>query len=585
MKIKTKLNLGLGLLFLLIILLALFSINQINLLGNAARNIIKDNKETITYSNAMLKALSELDKNASSMDTIAKYLARQKENITEIGEKNLTESLEMHFGKLKLNPDNTAVIHEMRTVIFKIIDVNLEAIKQKNSIAITTTRNSIIFISLLSAISFSIALLVFLRLPANISNPIKELTQSIKKIAGNDYSQRVNFENHSDMGELAISFNVMANKLEEYNRSNVSKLLAEKKITETLINKIHYSIIGFDKSMKITLVNDEFIKISGLNRKELIGGNVLEIAAEKELIGQIIIMDSAKPRNFSSSEPNKKIRLDVQGKDIHYEKEVLEIAYTAQNSPDKHVLGHVIVLTNITEYMELHLARTNFIATVSHELKTPISAIKFCLQLLENEKTGPLNKDQLELIKSCDEDTDNLLKIISELLVLIQVDTGNMLLNIQPTRIEEILQFAISTNKPSADRRKIDFDLEIPSNVQEVMADKEKTGWVLSNLISNAIHYSDEESSIKIVAKEGNKEMKIEIQDFGPGIDSQYKTKIFNRFFRVPGTKKEGTGLGLAICKEFIEAQGGRIEVESEPGNGSTFTVYLNCKSENDGLA
>lgn len=579
MKIKTKLNLGIGLLFSLIILLALFSIKQINLLSTASQNILKDNKETLSYTRNMLKALSKIDKNQDeALNTFEAYLLKQKSNITEIGENELTEKLSMNFNLLKRNLSDESAMANLQVVLFEIMHINLQAIESKNIFAKETAHKSIILISTISLFCFMIALILFLKLPGNISNPIKELISSIKKIAVNDYTQRVNFVGHNELGELAVSFNTMASKLEEYNISNLAKLLTEKKITETLINNIHYPIIGFDTTKKINLVNDEFIKVSGLSHATLVGANILEIASENDLISQIIVDGSSNKAISSNEYPNTRIHLEMHGKDIYFEKEIQEISLVNQDDTKGHLIGYVVILKNVTKYMELDLAKTNFIATVSHELKTPVSAIKFSLQLLENEKTGLLNQEQLELIKSCEEDTTNLLKIISELTNLAQIETGNIQLNIAPVNLRDILKYAINTTKSLANQKNIVFEVDLPSNLPKVIADKEKTAWVLINIISNGIRYSSENSKISISALNIENKVKLLIKDFGRGIESQYINRVFDRYFTVPGTKKEGSGLGLAISKEFIEAQGGEIYIESELGIGSTFSIVLNCK-------
>lgn len=577
MKIKTKLNLGIGLLFILIILLAVFSINQINLLSSASENIIKDNKKTIDYTRNMLNALSEIDFNADALNTFEWYLQAQRSNITEKGEKELTEDLLQNFLLVKEDPSNKPAINNLRSSLFEIMSINLNAIELKNAYADKIAKKSIILISTISLFCFIIALILFLKLPGNITYPIKELINSIKQIAANDYSQRVYFEGHNELGELAVSFNTMASKLEEYNNSNVAKLLIEKKITEALIKNIHYPIIGFDTSMKVNLVNDEFLEISGLKKTDLVGSDILEIAADNDLIRQIIVEGSGNKIIALNTGHEARIHLEIRGKDIYFEKEVQEISLSNEKEILKKLMGYVIILKNVTKYMELDLAKTNFIATVSHELKTPVSALKFSLQLLKNEKTGSLNEEQHELIKGCEEDADNLLKIISELLNLAQVETGNIQLNIIPVDLKDIVNYAVNTSRPSANQKKIEFEIHFSSDLPKVIADKEKTVWVLTNIISNAIRYSKDHSKIVISASQVDHKVKLFIKDFGRGIESQYINRIFDRYFTVPGTEKGGSGLGLAICKEFIEAQGGEISVESELGVGSVFLIVLNC--------
>ncbi len=299
MKIKTKLYLGIGLLLILIILLSFFSVKQINLLAIASENIIKDNKETIGYTQNMLRILSEIYQDEDAFNAFEAYLLKQKNNITEVGEEALTEKLSESFQQLKKNPGEETYLADVQSCLFEIWEMNLNAIERKSTIAAQTAKKSILLISFISFFCFLISLLLFILLPGNISKPISELTSSIKQISGNDYTQRVSFESHGEFGELAKSFNTMAQKLEEYNKSNISKLLTERKITETLLNKIQFPIIGFDINLKITLTNKEFLKIAGLEGRNLIGENILEIANENELMGKLIIIEPEKENKFT----------------------------------------------------------------------------------------------------------------------------------------------------------------------------------------------------------------------------------------------------------------------------------------------
>ena len=258
------------------------------------------------------------------------------------------------------------------------------------------------------------------------------------------------------------------------------------------------------------------------------------------------------------------------------EKEIFKISIVPTGEQISKTIGHVIILRNVTPYKELDFAKTNFIATVSHELKTPISSIKMSVQLLENEKTGKMNEEQKNLLESINEDTSRLLKITGELLNMTQVESGNIQLSIIPSMPKEILQYAVNANKTQAEDKKIKLEITAPKTISKVLADGEKTAWVLTNLISNAIRYSYDNSIIYLSIEEAESKILFSVKDTGQGIAPQYKDKIFDRYFRIPGTKKEGTGLGLSISKEFIEAQGGQITVESDFGAGSTFSILLN---------
>jgi signal transduction histidine kinase len=225
----------------------------------------------------------------------------------------------------------------------------------------------------------------------------------------------------------------------------------------------------------------------------------------------------------------------------------------------------------------MDVAKTNFIATVSHELKTPLASSDFSLTLLEDGRVGPLNNEQKQLVQSLKHDNQRLLRILSELLDLSQVETGKMEINLQPVYVNDLVSKAELSVSNAAKEKNISIKKEISPNLPPVQADSEKTVWILNNFLTNAIRYSAENSEVIIKAgKIDNQFVEIGVQDFGIGVDPSFQKKIFDRFFRVPGTKdKKGTGLGLAISKDFAEAMGGEIGVKSQLAHGSYFYSRL----------
>jgi two-component system, NtrC family, sensor histidine kinase KinB len=572
MKIKTKLTLGVGLLFLMIILLSAVGALYINALKKDTENILVANYNSLEYSNNMLLALEEnTTKSSLEFDL---NLKKQEKNISEIGEKEITENLRKNFTNYSLNRSNFTFQKSIRNEIFKIMDLNMKAIQRKSDLAKKTADDATLTVALVGAICFLIAFSLLVNLPSSIANPIKELTESIKQIAAKNYSRRVNFVNHNEFGELATSFNTMAEKLEEYNDSSLATLMIEKKRIETLINNMHDPVIGLDEKKKIIFVNEEATKIIGLSQAEMLGKFAQDLSLRNDLI-RTLIQDLTVPQTDINKEKVPTIKIFADNKESYFEKEILNISIVPTGEQIKKTIGYVVILRNITEHKELDFAKTNFIATVSHEFKTPISSIKMSLQLLENEQVGQINQEQRTLIESIKDDANRLLSTTSELLNITQVETGKIQLSIIPTGPKSILEYAINANKTQAEQKQINIETNVPENLPMVVADSEKTAWVLINLISNAIRYSHENSTINLSIVVDNQYVKFMVKDAGQGIAPQYKDKVFDRYFRVPGTKKEGTGLGLAISKEFIEAQGGQISVESDFGAGSVFTVTL----------
>lgn len=572
MKIKTKLNLGVGLLFLLIILLVGVSTWYINALKRDTGNILIANYNTLQYSRNMILALDEMTTDPAAVTAFDRNLQKQQANVTEQGEREATDKVEKHFMLLKQNPADTTVRPLIRKDISELMQLNMMAIEKKSEVASETAETAIIWISITGTLCFLIAFVLLINLPGSIANPIKELTESIKQIAAQQYHQRVHFEGQGEFGELASSFNTMARKLEEYAGSKLAEILMEKKRIDTLINNMRDPVIGLDETGKMLFINDQALKIAGLRKEEVVGEDVRDIAIRNDLI-RLLIRDVSRSADDTRSQP---LKIYADNKESYFEKEVVDIRVIPTGESESRQIGHVIVLKNITPFKELDFAKTNFIATVSHELKTPISSIQMSIQLLEHTETGNLNMEQTGLLESIREDSQRLLSITGELLNMTQLESGNIQLNIRASDPYSILQYALDAVKTQAEQKRAHVLTETDPDIPLIKADADKTAWVLTNFLTNAIRYAPERSDVLVAMKSSGGSVLFSVKDVGIGIEPRYRDRIFDRYFQVPGSSKSGTGLGLAISKEFIEAQGGDIGVESEIGMGSRFWFTLN---------
>ena len=572
MKIKTKLNAGVGLLFVMIIGLSVLSGWYVNLLKRDTNNILAANYNTLQYSRNMLLALEDLQTDPLAFNLFSKHLENQRQNVTEPGEAEATEKIAVHFEALKSDPENQKLQSSIRKDIAEVMQLNMSAIEHKSSIANVTASSAITVISIAGTGCFLIAFILLVNLPSNIADPIKVLTSSIKEIANQNYKQRIDSVGNGEFGELAKSFNTMAEKLQEFSESKLDRIIKGKKRIETLIDNLHDPVIGIDENKKVLFVNDEALKITGLERKDFVGQLMQDVAVTNDLVRTIIREIISSDDKNSSNEPMK---IYANGKESYFEKEIIDINVIPTGEQASLFIGQVIMLRNVTLFKELDLAKTNFMGTVSHEFKTPISSIKLGIQLLGNEKIGNLNEEQKNLLTGIREDSDRLLKITGELLNIAQVESGSMQLKMQKTDIQDILDYATDANKSAAEQKNIKVFVEKDADSHLIFADKDKTSWVLNNLLSNAVRYSYENSRINIKVKHEDHQTKFSVTDTGQGIDPAYTQRVFDRYFRIPGNKKEGNGLGLSISKEFIEAQGGTISVKSEFGLGSEFSFVL----------
>ncbi|GGE27732.1 ATP-binding protein [Sphingobacterium cellulitidis] len=565
MKIKAKLYLGIGFLFLMILILAAVSTLFVSSLKKDTENVLSANYNSVEYARNMLHASDEIHLNKEAIAQLENNFAKQQLNVTEQGEKEITARLADQLNKLKANPEDVQVGKDFRADLVKLMTVNMDAIVMKSDHAKETASNAFVLISVIGALCFLIGFVLFVNLPSNIANPIKKLSESIKEIARQNYTHRVYFDGESEFAELAASYNTMAEKLQEYSNSKLDQILEEKKRVETLVNSMHDPVIGLDENRKIIFINDECLQVSGLKRKDLLHNNIDELINHNDLVRNLI--------DQNNRESTMKIFAD--NKESYFEKEVIPMEITLTGELKSQKIGEVIVLKNITTFKELDVAKTNFIATVSHELRTPIASIQLSSELLKHPRTGSLTDEQKTLLEGIEEDSLRLLRITSELLNVSQVETGNIKLYSQISDPLPIIQYALNATRMQAEQKHIEISTDIDENIAKIFVDEEKTAWVLTNFITNAIRYSPVNSKIMVSLKKENNHLLFSVKDHGKGIDAAYKNKVFDRYFQIPGSVRTGTGLGLSISKDFIENQGGKIGVDSELGVGSTFYFRL----------
>ncbi len=558
MNVKTKIRLGLLFLLAIIILLASAGSYYINRIADESEDILKANYNTLVFTKNMIQALDNHNDQQSFID-FETNLIKQESNITEKGELAATGELRKLFETYKTNHGNDSLAAEVRTSILSIQEMNMKAITEKNTTITHKTKTAFAYITILGTLCFLLSFTFVVNFPRWITEPIAELTRGIRRISNKDYSAQIQIATHDEFGELADAFNKLANELNAWEHSNVSKLMFEKSRIEAIINNMQDAVIGLDENRNVLFMNDVAENLLMLKKQDVVGKYAPDVALKNDLF-----------RNLLNKTSDDDLKIFANNKESYFTKNYREV------TNEGNVIGEVIALHNVTPFKELDSAKTNFIATVSHELKTPISAIKMSLQLLHNEKNiGALNTEQKQLVESIEDDTKRLLKITGELLNMAQVETGNIQLSFNQITPKHIVELAIDAVRTLAEQKQIELHVIMPDNLPYVNADLDKTVWVMVNLLTNAIRYSYEQSSITVEVKEYEKQIEFSVKDTGIGIDEKYLSHIFDRYFKVPGSNG-GTGLGLAISKEFIEAQGGEICAESKSGIGSTFSILLN---------
>jgi signal transduction histidine kinase len=563
--VKSKIRLGTVFLFLLLLLSGGLGIYNLVRLKDAAQTILKDNYESLDYCDIMQRQLDSLDVDRKvALQRFDDALTKEENNITEPGEGEASATLRSQLNHLKAGNTSDSVIKNIHRQLHLILTANMSAIQRKNSKTEARAETALTYLSMIAGVIFLVAFTFTFNFPSVLTNPIRALTEGIQEISRKNYKYRIHIKNKDEFGQMADSFNAMAERLEYFESSSLNKLMFEKSRAEAVINSLKDASIGIDKNSIVLFANNQALQLLGLQSSDIVTRPVSDVAARNDLF-----------RYLLDEKNNIPFKIVVDGRENYFTKEIIEVQ-------QEDVKNTVIVVKNITSFKELDVAKTNFIATVSHELKTPLASSDFSLKLLEDQRNGKLTKDQKELVDHLKQDNQRMLRILSELLNMSQVEAGKIQLELKSTNPVSMANQAIQTVLTNAKEKNIRFDKNFDGKFPDVNVDAEKTGWVLNNFLINAIKYSPSGSHIIVNVKlvdghlpDEGRLIQFSVQDRGPGIAEEYLPRIFDRFFKVPGTDKTGTGLGLAISKEFIEAEGGKIWVKSKVGEGCEFGFDL----------
>lgn len=543
-------------LFLLTLLSCGVGIFHLVRLKNDATLILKNNYESLDYTYTLQQIMDTTGDREKLPVVFDSVLKKQERNITEPGEREATQKVREAYERYRTDSVSTG-FSEIRAALHTVLRLNMSAIEAKNEKANNTANTALTYITFLAAVIFLIGFTFSFNFPSVLTTPLGAMTEGLQEISRKNYKFRIHLERKDEFGQMADSFNDMAERLEYFENSNLNKLIFEKTRAEAVINSLKEASIGIDKTNVILFANDQALQLLGMQSADVVGKSVDQVSSRNDLF-----------RFLLEDKGNLPFKVVLDNRENYFTKEIIDISQKDANSK-------VIILRNITSFKELDVAKTNFIATISHELKTPLASSDFSLKLLADERVSSLTPEQRELIGNLKQDNQRMLRILSELLNMSQVEAGKIQLDINETNPVSIMENAVVSVSAAAREKQIILEREFDEELPLVKADAEKTTWVLNNFLTNAIKYSPEEQKVTMRIRRDKGHLVFSVTDHGPGIPAEYLGKVFDRFFKVPGSKAGGTGLGLAISREFIEAQGGQIWVESQYGQGSTFGFSL----------
>jgi NtrC-family two-component system sensor histidine kinase KinB len=602
--LRTRLMSGLVCLLIILLVVGLYSINQCSELGDRIQRITHDGDRTshnLAQMNrsggAMTGALLELisgNAQKSQTDFAVASSTFQKCLDAEEGrpnkapeEKKLIDQLSKSFASYAprahlflQSPERTDAswrsdashLGQDTAGIIDLVDqigVAHEKLREDGgkTSADDITR-TIRFLILSMIIGLVATLMAYMGLSRGLLSPLRSLTSSIKKIGEGNLDQNVPVLSKDELGVLAISFNQMASQLRQY-QANTSVELLRLNLT------IRATLASFPDP--IFVLNSqgavEFRNPAGdqLAMKLLFSGVTRLPAQVDERVEEV----RASGVDYLPTLFKDAIKFRLDGQDRYFLPRVVLL-----RDENKQTFGVAVILENVTRMLLLDDVKSNLIATVSHELKTPLTSVRMALYLLHEKTVGNLNDKQTDLVSAAREDADRLLKTLNDLLDLAKLEQGPSQLKPEPISPTDLIESAERSMREISHSADITLKTDVTPDLPNVSIDAQRIAYVFTNLINNAIKYSPPGSTVVISAQTGQTRssrpgVRFSVKDDGSGISTEHQEHIFERFYRIAGTKKSGAGLGLSIAREIVEAHQGDIGVVSEIGHGSEFFFVL----------
>ena len=575
---------------LLVLLIALglgaVALPQVYRLGGAIRQTLYNNYISIEAAQHMHTALYALQL-AQRDGTLAAALPANREafrhwigvelnNITETGEAELAADIERRGRRLfdgigaLSPPQNDGEFSQLHGRLDELIKMNQAAMFRADSRASQ--------LSTRLAVAFGTGLLLFLviggalawTLAWKISQPLTELADRLRNFSLKGPSLRLGKQPLAELATVAAEFNKMAERLEQFEKLNVERLIYEKSKTEAIIESIEDGIVLIDPQGIVTHINEIAGIIMGIEREEALGSPFDDLNSNHP--HYLRVRDALRNAAATPEDsPRVEVDLHVRGRDHTYVLKAVPLRHT-----DGQALGTILILQNITYLRDQDRARVNLVATLSHELKTPLTSLALSAGLLERSKDDLKPKAQ-ELLASISEDIGRIRRLAEDLLDLARGSSKMITIRNLEIDLCQLIRMVLKTFRLQADEKHVVLSTDASESIPKIHGDPIKLFWAVSNLIANALRYTPAGGSISISSEHVANAVRLKVSDTGPGIAQEIKDHLFERFTQWNGNGVEpgSSGLGLAIVKEIVEGHRGRIFVDSTVGKGTSFTVEL----------
>ena len=584
--------------------LAVLALSTIATLGESAQNILSDNYRSVLAAQRMKEAIERMDSGALfliagqrelGMEQMKQNQQRfeielhiEEDNITEPGEAEVAKKLRARW-ELYLNRCNSYVKTEdpaalsaayfqslapaflaVKETADEVLGLNQDAMVHKSEWARRTAQRLIYSTATAALLAMALGVLASTILTARLLQPLARLGQAARRIGAGDLDARAQVEGSDELSQLSSEFNAMADHLQRFRRSSLGELLQAQQAAQSIIESLPDPVLLFDTGGRLLTVNqaaERMLEVNVRSLTEPLAALPPAIVAAVVRVRSHVLSGRGPyvPRDFGEA---------VSKTTTEGERYLLPRA-TPVYGERGGVQGVSVILQDITRLRRFDELKNDLVATVAHEFRTPLTSLRMSIHLCLEEVVGPLTAKQTELLAAAREDCERLQAFIDDLLDLARLQAGRLPMRKVKLPVRELLDAAIAEQQSSAQQKQVTLCINTQLTTEQVPADPERLPLVFGNLIANAIRHTPEGGTVTVAARLVEHRLRFEIKDSGPGIPTEYQREVFQKFFRIPGGVSGAAGLGLSIAKEIVEAHGGEIGVESEPGSGATFYFLL----------
>ncbi len=450
---------------------------------------------------------------------------------------------------------------------FWLIEENQVQMQQVARRTKTTSDEAIIAVLLATFLATGLSIVTLVQFTKRIIEPAEHLTETVQKIGRGRLDLKLDINTNDEVGQLSREFNKMTERLRRFEELNIENILSEKKKSETIVESISDAILVCDSEGALQLMNHSAEELLGLREQAVLGQPLAQAIADDRLL--TIFRRPEDPA--IAAQPY--LLFSYGTRQVYMRPRISLIP-----GPHGSRAGVVLVLQDVTQFKELDKMKSDFMAAVSHEFRTPLTSINMGVDILRQRLLGPLTPAQEELLTASKQDCERLTKLVRELLQLSKLESGKIDRREEHLDVRKAIESALQPLYLPYKNKGVALEAHFAEPLPVLVGDEQQFSWVVSNLVGNALRYTDAGGRVTIDAAASGDDLVVRVRDTGRGIAPEHLAAIFDKFVQVKNsmsTTPGSVGLGLAIAKEIVELYGGKIWVESVVNQGSTFTFRL----------